>query len=283
MTTQNIGSVRVGSIALIAFVLLALAFSPITTQAADIGVGYDYIDTFTPAGDSGVGYDYIDTYTPGYSQSYDYIDTYTPGYSQSYDYIDTYTSYGYGGYSYSTPFYGGYSYYTPSYSYPRSSSGGSSNVYAPTNTCTAPNTCNTSYDDHSIFNAPTVVNIQNTESKSKKSTKKHYDNDYKHTYRPIAYNTPYVSLSAAPYTGLELGPVGTAIYWGFIVLWSLVAAYLIVVKRVQNKVFRSLNSFLFGDNEVAPTKVAFAGTPVAMKQTTQDDFILNQIARVRTS
>ena len=55
--------------------------------------------------------------------------------------------------------------------------------------------------------------------------------------RPIAYNnTPYVTLAAVPYTGLELGPVGTALYWGFLVLWCLFAAYLIVVKKVHNKI-----------------------------------------------
>jgi hypothetical protein len=45
---------------------------------------------------------------------------------------------------------------------------------------------------------------------------------------------PYVTLSSVPYTGLELGPVGTALYWGFLVLWCLFAAYMIAVKRVQN-------------------------------------------------
>ena len=55
--------------------------------------------------------------------------------------------------------------------------------------------------------------------------------------RQVAYNnTPYVTLAAVPYTGLELGPVGTALYWGFLVLWCLLAAYLIVVKKIQNKI-----------------------------------------------
>ena len=39
-----------------------------------------------------------------------------------------------------------------------------------------------------------------------------------------------------PYTGLELGFWGTIAYWGFLVLWCLIAAYLIVVKKVQNKI-----------------------------------------------
>jgi hypothetical protein len=53
----------------------------------------------------------------------------------------------------------------------------------------------------------------------------------------IAYQAqPYVTLAAVPYTGLELGPVGTAVYWGFLVLWCLIAAYLIAVKKVQNSI-----------------------------------------------
>lgn len=35
----------------------------------------------------------------------------------------------------------------------------------------------------------------------------------------------YVSLSELPYTGLDLGPVGTALYWLMLILWSLALAY----------------------------------------------------------
>ena len=37
-----------------------------------------------------------------------------------------------------------------------------------------------------------------------------------------------VSLSQIPYTGLDLGPVGTAIYWLMLTIWSLAAAYLLL-------------------------------------------------------
>ncbi len=53
---------------------------------------------------------------------------------------------------------------------------------------------------------------------------------------PVQPIQPYVTLAAVPYTGLDLGPVGTALYWGFLVLWCLIAAYLIAVKKVQNKI-----------------------------------------------
>ena len=37
-----------------------------------------------------------------------------------------------------------------------------------------------------------------------------------------------VYLSQIPYTGLDLGPVGTVVYWTLLVLWSLAAAYLVL-------------------------------------------------------
>ncbi len=37
----------------------------------------------------------------------------------------------------------------------------------------------------------------------------------------------FVYLSQIPYTGLELGPWGTALYWIMLILWSLAAAYLV--------------------------------------------------------
>jgi hypothetical protein len=37
-----------------------------------------------------------------------------------------------------------------------------------------------------------------------------------------------VYLSQIPYTGLDLGPVGTVVYWLMLVIWSLAAAYLIL-------------------------------------------------------
>jgi hypothetical protein len=72
------------------------------------------------------------------------------------------------------------------------------------------------------------------------------DNDY---IPPKYYppQTPYVTLSSVPYTGLELGPVGTAVYWSFLVLWAVLAAYLIAVKRLHEDVYRALKRMLFGE------------------------------------
>lgn len=57
---------------------------------------------------------------------------------------------------------------------------------------------------------------------------------------------PYVTLATVPYTGLDLGPVGAVVYWGFLALVCLVLAYLIAVRRLQNDIARSLKTFLFG-------------------------------------
>ena len=36
--------------------------------------------------------------------------------------------------------------------------------------------------------------------------------------------TPYISLSAVPYTGLDLGPIGEVVYWSILALLSMAAS-----------------------------------------------------------
>ena len=281
--TNQINMVRTGSIALAALVFLSLALvlAPATANATEIP--YDYIDTSFPmdfgggCGGCGGGYHYIDTSYP----SYNYDSSYSPYYPSSY------SSY--------------YPYSNPGYSY--NSSSAASSVFAPSNTCTAPNSCN----DNSVYSAPTTINAPTTVTVTSPS---YSTPSYSYTPPPVVYTpppttyaysppttyygaTPYVSLSAVPYTGLELGPVGTALYWGFLILWALIAAYLIVVKRVQIKLYRSLNTFLFG--EVASEKpisqkssdLAPAERQTFVRQVSPalapsiDPFILSQINRAR--
>lgn len=106
----------------------------------------------------------------------------------------------------------------------------------------------------------------------------------------IPPHTPYVTLSAVPYTGFELGPVGTVIYWSLLSLWCLIAAYLIAVKKAHVGIARQINSFLFGSNEVAVsvTSVAVAHTAHATHTNdhavhgdTTDEFVLSQLNRGR--
>ena len=46
------------------------------------------------------------------------------------------------------------------------------------------------------------------------------------TKQPLAF----ISLSQIPYTGLELGPIGTAIYWTLLTIWSGAVAFLVFFK-----------------------------------------------------
>src|SRR3990167_4271163 len=169
------------------------------------------------------------------------------GYSQdSYDFypMDSgFSDYGYsggmggftGGWSFGGGGYGGGSGYSSVYA-PTNTS-----VFAPTNTCTATNSCNTTTQ----INAPTNIVTNTTAAPSYPVYQPVYTQPapvytppvYYPAQQPIAYNnTPYVTLAAVPYTGLELGFWGTIAYWGFLVLWCLIAAYLIVVKKIQNKI-----------------------------------------------
>ena len=109
-----------------------------------------------------------------------------------------------------------------------------------------------------------------------------YVNVYPPVQPPVYPNTPYVTLSAVPYTGLELGPVGTALYWAFLAFWCALAAYLIVVKKVQNQVYASLTNFLFGSRESHTVASHAAHTAsVVHNEDRTDDFIMAQINRVR--
>jgi hypothetical protein len=42
----------------------------------------------------------------------------------------------------------------------------------------------------------------------------------------------FLYLSQLPYTGLDLGPVGTVVYWLGLILWSLALAYLLIFKML---------------------------------------------------
>ena len=86
--------------------------------------------------------------------------------------------------------------------------------------------------------------------------------------------TPYITLSAVPYTGLDLGPVGTAVYWAFLMLWCVLAAYLVAVKRIHVGIYR----VLFG-TPVAPVQTSHVVqvAPKAPANAGMDPFLASQI------
>lgn len=195
------------------------------SYTADSGYSYTPDSSYTYVADSGYSYtpDSYYTYTP------DYTYTYTPDSGYTYT-PDTYT--GYSGSSYSSGGYYGSSYYPsyywrPSYSTPVYGSTGKTTV----NTCVGVNNCNT--------NITTNTNTVSSGGGYYVSATPSYPVIIGGTVA----NNPYVSLASLPYTGLDLGVWGTVAYWGFLILWCLFAAYLIVVKRIQNKFV----TFLFGD------------------------------------
>ena len=121
-------------------------------------------------------------------------------------------------------------------------------IVAPTNTCTAPNTCNTTVDDHSVVSAPTYAQpatayvspvVQTVPyytaqayvpSYSYSSPSYVYTNPapYYAPVNPVVNPSPYVALTQIPYTGLDLGLFGNALYWIVLAGVALAGAYLLV-------------------------------------------------------
>ncbi len=124
---------------------------------------------------------------------------------------------------------------------------------------------------------------------------------YPNCYRaPVVYQqpvvayaaTPYVSLSQVPYTGLDLGFWGTIAYWGAMIIFALVVAYLLAIKRVQNTIALKFKNFLFGTTETeevvvtthAPAQVQVVHTAPVVSESSEDvidSFIMSQINRPR--
>ncbi|MBI2004839.1 hypothetical protein HYS79_01600 [Patescibacteria group bacterium] len=292
----------------IAFAALVFSVAPVITPAVAHAADYGYYPSYTDSID--YSYPSYDYYTPSYTSSIDYsypsYDYYTPSYTSSIDYsYPSYSystpSYSYPSYSYSSP--GFYSNYGFAYG-PSGSTGGGSQTQTQTQqqqqtqTTTVTNT-NTNNNTVTVNIPATQVvqpvnNYYNTYTQPACQSGWYgtYPNCYK--YNPVVYNnptTPYVTLSQVPYTGLELGPVGTALYWGFLALWAFFIAYLLVVKRVQTGIYRSLNSFLFGsptaERSVEKSAEVTAPTfsknePVSAKiPSGVDPFIAAQISRAR--
>jgi hypothetical protein len=285
-----------------------------SSYSSDYGSSYssptDYGSSYSSPSDYGSSYSSPTDYGSSYSSPTDYGSSYsTPSYSTSGYSTGGYSTSGYstGGYStggYST---GGYS--TGGYTYTQPAS----TVYASTNTNTninnntcVGNSCNTTT---TVTNPAPVINNVVANYGSSNTTpyysyQQYCPSGYYGTYpncyanqqvvyqAPVAYTTatPYVSLTQVPYTGLDLGFWGTIAYWGAMVLFALVAAYLIVIKRVQNVLALRLKYFLFGTANVGESEEAVvAHAPVAHKvyatapasEDIVDNFILSQINRPR--
>ncbi|MES2202744.1 MAG: hypothetical protein V4474_00205 [Patescibacteria group bacterium] len=298
--TKNIST---GAIALAVFAVFAFAIAPLA-RAADLPGG-DYGGSYADGGyyDSGYSSGYSPDYSSGFGGSYADAGYYDSGYASSF-------GGGFGGSSFGG-FGGGGGFFTPTvggggnFNAPTSNlvtNNGNTYTYAPqnTNVCTGGNVCN----DNSIYDGRIVISGNNTIA-SQPATPVYNTPVYTPVYQQPIYNqpvapyyppqprAPYVSLSAVPYTGLDLGTMGTIAYWSFLVLWCLLAAYLIAVKKVQNKIVAGLNSFLFPtaaghahSKHTArvynmPAKAHVVRAEVAPTKNGIDPFISSQINRSR--
>ena len=317
------------SVALLTLILLVSPFA--FTHASELDISdYFYTSYYEDVAPSYSDYmytSYYDTQDIGsYGGGYNYT---SPSYSPSQNYPG-YSSPNFSMPSFSLPYHTSYS-ATPSNTNTNTCTGNSCNTIIDDhsvwqyvdNTCSTPNSCSTNIDDHSVFNAPTNIVVTNPAPQTQTSYSYPI---YVPTYTPsyptyLAYPTtpidvcpniagyqttgpcyqnynyptptyqPYVSLSAVPYTGLELGVAGTIAYWGFLILWCLVACDRNVVKRVREKILSGLNAVIFGSTALtasgsgitkAPAKVY---TPAVAAKVTEpveegtDAFILSQIKR----
>ena len=271
-----------------------------------------YDDYYMPVDDYYTPVD--DYYTPYYGGNDYYTpvtnDYYTPVYNDYYTPVQSgyyAPAYTYGGYGYDSYGYDSYGYYSPGYTYGSYSYGpgytyDSGPAYVqPTYVQPAPvvnqtpvsvvvdnNNTNTNNNANTNNNVITINNptpVTTIVRERERSRPEYRQPTY---YQPPVYNygsTPYVSLSAVPYTGLELGFYGTVIYWSVLVLWCLFVAYVVVVKRVHTKAARWFKTFLFGGTAVvaatevaAPAKREVAQAPTQTLDKT-DDFIMVQVLR----
>lgn len=304
-----------------------LAAQPAHAQY-DCGCDGGYVDAYPDSGSSWVdaypdtGSSYVDAYP---DSGYSYVDAY-PDTTNSYvdAYPDTYSNYPYDYQNYSTPYSspytaGSFSYSMPNYSSPIYSNGSVPIISTPGFTYTQPtftptvnnntntvvsggdvNTNNNSTGPVNVTTGPTnvstgPVNVNvSVPGGNSNSAPVYYPIPQPYTYAqpqtPFYYNPrpASVSLSQVPYTGLDLGTWGTMLYWLFLIAWCAFGAYLIVVKRVQNKVVDSFSSLVAGKASTSSHGIAqpahashTASHAHAPKKETDytDDFVLAQIAR----
>lgn len=215
-----------------------------TTTAADTAIVERTPITFdTAIVERTPRYTTYDVYTP-IDTAYQYASAYP---MTSYPYTSAYP------YASSYPFYQ-QSYAQPFYQQPSNTTiSERTDIFAPTNTCTAPNTCNSTYTDNSVFNAPTTITnppaqtiINNAAPVSPVVVPQYtvqayvpptynyptYQQPYVQPYvspvNPIVPSNPYVALTQIPYTGLDLGLFGNAAYWLGLAAFAVGAGYLAV-------------------------------------------------------
>jgi len=94
------------------------------------------------------------------------------------------------------------------------------------------------------------------------------------TAQPLAY----LYLSQIPYTGLDLGPIGTMLYWLALIVWALALAYMLLFGAVPltkrslrdfvSRVLESLNAreSVIADRHFASAGATLAAPPVPVRE-----------------
>lgn len=282
MTITNT-QIRNSVLALAAVLFVAISFAIAPKAQASGPSGYEVYD-FGPA-DIGGGYEVYDFGAPvGGYEVYDFGAPEMGGWSYP---VSTFGSYG-------------------GWSYPVSSFGGTGGTYVSQNQAQSQSQTSTNVNNNvnnvnvnvpasqptvvyqtqpvyqPVYQAPQYDYCQNFPGIQTILPAGYYvqnGNCYQNYVQPVYPTQPYVTLSAVPYTGLELGTTGTIIYWGFLVAWCLLAAYLIAVKKVHNKI-----AAWFMGSEQVETKVAYvapaaAATTASAEFSGIDPFIASQIRR----
>jgi hypothetical protein len=293
-----------------------------TPAPSYVGSTYDtptYVGSTYDTPQSSTDYSY-----PSDSTDYSYPSGSSSGYSSpSYSYPSYSTpSYSYPTYSY--PASSAPTYTAPSNSNTYAPTNTTTTITDNGNSCTAGNSCNTTYNGGNTTITTTtpapVIDNNNVIASTPAPVQTVYQQVPVYTSQPVytptysapvcntcscnsaycpqtvAYNnpaTPYISLTAVPYTGLDLGPAGEVIYWSLLILMCLVGAYLIAVKRVQNTMAAWLKAFLLGEKESAKTDVSETSTSMSHAYVAPirsshmipaptsgvDDFIMAQVHR----
>ena len=214
------------------------------------------------------------TATPDYSP--DYI-------SYEYGIYDGGSSYS-GGTYYPSTMYGSRTYYPTTY-YPTTHAPVTHTTPTTNNYCVN-NSCNTTITNNPPTQTQVVYSPVYTPTYVQPYVQS-YTQPYVALNQYVPNGNPYVTLSSVPYTGLELGPYGIVIYWSLLILFSLFAAYMLIIVRVQNKLLRWVKTLLFGKGEVAAAASAPAEQIPAMQYKPAasvqvdytDTFVLSQIRR----
>ncbi|HEY4510930.1 MAG TPA: hypothetical protein VJG29_00990, partial [Candidatus Paceibacterota bacterium] len=111
---------------------------------------------------------------------------------------------------------------------------------------------------------------------------------------PAEQPLAFVTLSQIPYTGYEAGPLGVALFWTLLVLWSVFVAYLLSVKQLHLRVYAALSRFSAPSSSASvhehthaiPKATSFSAeqfNPPVRPQVSEEHFVRTPVALANVS